>query len=54
LVRYCVRATFAVIEFWIENSLMIEFLTGDMTADYLAFIQPEAYANLLASMAIAH
>ena len=30
-----VRGSFAVIEFWIENKLMIELLTEDMAEDYL-------------------
>lgn len=30
------RGGFNVIEFWIENSVMIEFLTPDMTNDYLS------------------
>lgn len=38
------RGTFNVIEFWIENCVMIELLTPDMTRDYLAatkkFVQP--------------
>ena len=38
------RGGFNVIEFWIENSIMIELLTVDMSKDYLAltkrFIKP--------------
>ena len=30
------RGAFSVIEFWIENSVMIELLTQDMTKDYLS------------------
>ncbi|GGC01589.1 hypothetical protein GCM10011352_29660 [Marinobacterium zhoushanense] len=30
------RGGFSVIEFWIENQVMIELLTPDMAADYLA------------------
>jgi hypothetical protein len=29
-----------VIEFWVENSLMLEFLTPEMAADYLAAVRP--------------
>lgn len=29
------RGTFDVIEFWIENRVMLEFLTPEMAADYL-------------------
>lgn len=30
-----VRGSFAVIEFWIENKLMLELLTSDMVEEYL-------------------
>lgn len=30
------RGSFSVIEFWIENRVLIELLTPDMTRDYLA------------------
>ncbi|NJM99400.1 MAG: hypothetical protein HC800_21700 [Phormidesmis sp. RL_2_1] len=36
-----------MIEFWIENSFMLELLTQEMTADYLAFMDPTAYCNFL-------
>ncbi|MEJ8569301.1 hypothetical protein [Elongatibacter sediminis] len=32
----CPRDGFSVIEFWIENNVMIELLTPEMAADYLA------------------
>jgi hypothetical protein len=35
---YCSRGSFDVVEFWIENSLMIEFLDPDMQAQYKARI----------------
>ena len=30
------RGSFSVVEFWVENEFMIEFLTPQMTKDYLA------------------
>ena len=36
----CDRGSFRVIEFWVENSLLIEFLTPEMAADYLAAVRP--------------
>ncbi|MBD2356459.1 hypothetical protein H6G41_17810 [Tolypothrix sp. FACHB-123] len=32
---------FDVIEFWLENTVMLELLTPEMTAEYLAVIHPE-------------
>jgi hypothetical protein len=40
---------FDVMEFWVENSLMIEFLTPEMTHQYLTFTQqPDALKSFLA------
>jgi len=39
---YCSRGSFDVVEFWIENSLMIEFLNPDMQAQYKALTQARA------------
>jgi len=36
----CDRGSFSVIEFWVENSLLIELLTPEMAADYLAAVRP--------------
>lgn len=36
----CDRGSFRVIEFWVENSLLIELLTPEMAADYLAAVRP--------------
>jgi hypothetical protein len=33
---YCSRGPFDLVEFWVENSLMIEFLDPDMQAQYKA------------------
>jgi hypothetical protein len=41
---------FDVLEFWIENSVMIEFLTPEMAQQYLAMAQnPDALQHFLAS-----
>lgn len=39
---------FDVIEFWLENRLMIEFLTPEMANQYLAFTQPENIQKMFA------
>ena len=35
----CNRGPFDVVEFWVENALMLEFLTPEMAADYLAAVR---------------
>jgi hypothetical protein len=41
---------FDVMEFWVENSLMIEFLTPEMAGQYLAFTQnPDTVQNFFAA-----
>ncbi|MBW4508286.1 MAG: hypothetical protein KME64_17485 [Scytonematopsis contorta HA4267-MV1] len=43
---------FDVMEFWVENSLMIEFLTPEMARQYLAFTQQhDAVESFLAQSA---
>jgi hypothetical protein len=43
LARRCDRGPFELVEFWIENRLMIEFATPEMTDQYLTFFNdPEA------------
>ncbi|HUK59894.1 MAG TPA: hypothetical protein VLV50_11750 [Stellaceae bacterium] len=37
-VLHCSRGRFDVVEFWLENSLMIEFLTPEMQAQYKALM----------------
>ena len=37
----CTRTAFQVIEFWLENRVMIELLTPEMARDYLRAIAPE-------------
>ncbi|MBE9190235.1 hypothetical protein IQ230_07645 [Gloeocapsopsis crepidinum LEGE 06123] len=41
LVRQCDRDPFHVIEFWVENKLMLEFLPPDLALEYLNFMQPQ-------------
>lgn len=43
----CNRGEFRVIEFWVENRVMIEFLTPDMTKEYLRAIDPERWLSAL-------
>jgi hypothetical protein len=38
---------FDVIEFWVENRLLLELLPPDIVPKYLAFIQPQALQNFL-------
>ena len=40
---------FDVIEFWVENRVMLEFLTPPMAAKYCEFMQPENLAKFLAA-----
>ncbi|HEY9639500.1 MAG TPA: hypothetical protein V6C57_03405 [Coleofasciculaceae cyanobacterium] len=40
-VARCNRGPFDVIEFWLENRLMLEFLPPDLTTQYLQAIQPQ-------------
>ncbi|ARV58326.1 hypothetical protein BZZ01_06475 [Nostocales cyanobacterium HT-58-2] len=40
-VRLCDRGPFEVIEFWVENWLMLEFLPPDLATQYLQSVQPE-------------
>ncbi len=44
----CSRAFFDVIEFWLENRVMIEFLTPEMSNQYLTFMQPENLQKVFA------
>lgn len=41
LVRQCDRGSFHVIEFWVENKLMLEFLPPNLALEYLTFMQPQ-------------
>lgn len=44
---------FEVIEFWLENQLLLELLPPEFTARYLAFTEPHALEYALAEMAAA-
>ncbi len=35
----CDRGSFSVVEVWVENAVMLEFLTPEMAADYLAAVR---------------
>jgi hypothetical protein len=44
--RRCDRGgCFHVIEFWVENAFLLEVLTQEMQAEYLAFMKPAVYAK---------
>lgn len=50
-VLYCNRdGFFDVIEFWVENRLMIEFLTPDMAQAYLTLLQPNNLDQLISEL----
>jgi hypothetical protein len=42
---------FDVIEFWIENHMLIELLPPELVADYLAFMEPQALKQFLTTAA---
>jgi hypothetical protein len=44
LVRKCDRGPFSLIEFWLENKIMIEFLSAEMASQYLEFTKPQNLA----------
>lgn len=44
-------AFFEVIEFWIENHLLLELLPPELSAQYLAFLEPRAIKEFLAATA---
>jgi hypothetical protein len=51
LTRRCNRGPFELIEFWIENRLMIEFATPEMSAQYVGFLtNPEALRAAMAEL----
>jgi hypothetical protein len=49
LTHYCDRGPFQVIEFWVENVLMLELTTPVMTQTYLDFMHFDVYASCLDS-----
>lgn len=51
-VKTCDRkGYFSVIEVWIENQQLLEFLSPNFTAQYLAFMQPQSLFEFLSTMA---
>lgn len=40
---------FGVIEFWLENAVMLEVLTPEMQAEYTGFMSPDAWRAVLAA-----
>ena len=48
----CNRGPFRVIEFWVDNCLMLEMLTPEMQAEYQASITPENWKRMLAQRGI--
>ena len=51
LTRCCNRGPFELIEFWIENRLLIEFATPEMLAQYVGFLtNPEALQAAMAEL----
>jgi FMN phosphatase YigB (HAD superfamily) len=42
-------AFFEVIEFWIENHLLLELLPPELSAQYLAFLEPRSLKEFLAT-----
>lgn len=48
-VLHCSRGKFEVIEFWIENRLMIELLSPEIVSQYLNFIEKKNLEKLFTS-----
>lgn len=44
----CQRGPFRVIEYWVDNSLMLEMLTPEMQAEYQRAVTPEGWRAMLA------
>lgn len=51
--KLCPRGPFHVIEIWVEGSFMIEVLTAEMQAEYLANLNFDGYERFLASTGLA-
>ncbi len=47
MVRYCDRGPFDLIEVWVENHLLIEFLPPEMSQRYLDFMIPDNLEQFL-------
>jgi hypothetical protein len=51
LTRRCHHGPFELIEFWIENRLLIEFATPEMSAQYVSLLtNPEALRAVIAEL----
>jgi hypothetical protein len=50
LTRYCDRGPFEVIEFWVENVLLLELIAPHMTKKYLDFMHFDVYESFLNSV----
>jgi hypothetical protein len=51
--KVCARGPFRVIETWVEGSFMIEVLTPEMQAEYLASFNVPVYEGFLAAAGLA-
>ena len=53
--RTCWRGEtlFRVVEFWVDDTFLIEVLTPEMQREYTRFLTPENYAALLEAMSAA-
>lgn len=43
----CNSAPFRVVEFWVENSIMLEFLPPELADEYINFMQPQTVEKSL-------
>lgn len=46
----CNRGAYDVIEFWLDNQVLVELLPPDMTAQYLAFMEPRSLKQFVARL----
>jgi hypothetical protein len=46
----CNRGPFRVIEFWVDNALMLEMLTPEMQAEYQRTVTPDGWPAMLANV----
>jgi hypothetical protein len=50
-VQLCDRGPFRVIELWLENHLLIELLSPELTEDYIQFLQPRKVEEFFRDLA---
>jgi hypothetical protein len=48
--KLCQRGPFRVIEYWVDNALMLEMLTPEMQAEYQRSVTPEGWRAMLANV----